>query len=106
MADRKSGAHGSVVIVPNPKALKKPSGRSAKAASALIEQAIAENRKGHIYDFVTKGSTTSVVVTNKDTGLVVSKFSVPGASKKARLRKFKTKARAGTIPLTKIFDAI
>jgi len=107
MADRKSGAHGSYVIVANAKPLKKSLKRSTKAASTMmIEHAITQNRNSRSYDLLTKGSTTSVVVTNKDTGLVVSKFSLTGASKKARLRKFKAKTRAGTISPDRIFKAI
>jgi hypothetical protein len=107
MADRKSGAHGGgFVIVPNARTLKKSPKQSAKAASALIEHATTKNRKSRNYDLLTKGNATSVVVTSKDTGLVVSEFSLVGAPKKARLRKFKAKTRAGTISPDRIFKAI
>jgi hypothetical protein len=105
MAAKKSKAYGGVVIVSNPKSLEKPK-RPTKAASALLERALKENRKSRDYEVRTKGKTTNVVVRNKDTGLVVSEFSVVGAPKKARLRKFKPRVRAGTIPIYKILKAI
>jgi hypothetical protein len=106
MADvKKTSSHGSFVIVPNTKLLRRSSKQSGKT-SALIEDAVIKNRGNRIYKFLTKGKTTEVVVQNKDTGRQVSKFSLPGASKNARLRKFKAKARKGTISPEKIFKAI
>lgn len=102
---KKSSPHGSFVIVPNKKLTAKFSKRLNKTY-ALIDGAVIKNRNKRVYNFSTKGNTTQVVVRNKDTGQLVSKFSLAGTSKNPRLRKFRAKPRKGTISPERIFKAI
>src|SRR5262245_45352757 len=106
---KKSLKLGRYVVVPNSSGKKK---RAAKKTSSgvkasevkLLDQIYKQNLSSKQYDVASDGV---VVVREKESGRVLSKFQVPGASKKASLRKLDLKpSPGGTIAIKKILDSI
>jgi len=113
MQRKKAGKKSAVIVVPNPKSLsmvagaaKRSKARSAKADYALISRAYQANSLSKTYKLVKNDDHATVVIHDKDTGRLLSKFNVDTKTKKAVLSKPALKPRAGTIPIKKILDVI
>lgn len=101
---------GDYRIVPNVEDSKRPknaaSRKSQQRDANLLKDAYAANARNKKYDVVEDENGVAVVVREKSSGRVITKFDAGSAGKKFSLRKPSLRPRPGTIAIKKILDAI
>lgn len=114
MKKSRSSKSPDYLIVPNTKDLERPFGSRRKKKQAknvkwledrmLLANAYKANLYSKDYDLVRNEDI--VIVRNKNTGRILSKFSVEPVKKNATLRKLRLEPRSGTVRIKRILDAI
>jgi len=103
---------GHFLVVANSKARKAKAGKEARA---LVSHAYQANTLSKTYDLDTRDHNTFVIVRNKSTGQLISKFKiapenkrfvVAKKNKKAPVRKLDLEPRDGTISMKRILNSI
>lgn len=103
---KKTTGHSGYLVVPNRDWKTKVKWKGASVDSDLIRRAAEATRKKRKYKLVKDSHGTYVVVVNKASGHLVSKFKVDHPQQSKRVRKFSLKPKRGTISAERIFKAI